>query len=102
MSKEIKFKSSVSLVNDEACEEIFNYPIIYIQTYDRISKFCINITDPICRGSGIVMTEDYTDDMQPYMYAVGLYTFFRPECLGPQQVERITQHMHWITYEIRS
>lgn len=101
MTNEIKFKSIVNVVKDDFCEELFNFPLLHLQTYDKISKFCINITDSICRGSGIVMAEDKTDKMELYMYAVGLYTFFRPTCLGAQQVERIIPHMQWITYNIR-
>lgn len=102
MTNEMKFKSTVNVIEDEMCEDFYNKPLIYLKRYDHFTKLCINVTDPICRGAGVVMAEDWTDqNHQPYIYAVGFYAVLRPTCLGVQQIERTVPHMHWLSYVIK-
>lgn len=101
MTNEIKFKSTVNVIDDESCEDLYNKPLIYLKRYEPFTKFCINITDSICRGAGIVMSEDWMDKSLPYIYAVGFFAVLRPTCLGVQQVERIVPHMQWLSYVVK-
>lgn len=100
MTNEVKYKVTVNITADAYCEDLFILPFIDVVGYDRYSKFCVNLTETVCRGAGIVMTTDWTVPRQAYMFIVGFYVAVPDYCLGYQQVEKITAHMQWITYII--
>lgn len=100
MTNEVKYKVVVNVTADAHCEDLFNIPFVDVIGYDRYSKFCVNLTETICRGAAPVIATDWTVPRQAYMFLVGFYVAVPDDCLGYQQVEKITAHMQWITHVI--